>query len=42
MSIEEYRRLLGGQPDIVDLLSTEDQVDLRPEKLDLTATPAEL
>ena len=42
LSIEEYERLVGGQPNIVDLLSVEDEYDLTPARLDFTVTPVEL
>lgn len=42
LSFDEYERLVGGQPNIVELLSAADDFDLVPERLDLTINPAEL
>jgi hypothetical protein len=33
LSIEEYRRLTGGERDLVDLLSMDEDIDFEPERL---------
>lgn len=42
LSIEDYRRLIADQRSIVDWLSTEDDIDLVPERVDLSLTTPEL
>ena len=42
LSIDEYERLVGAQPTIVDLLSVEDDIEFETERLDLTVNAAEL
>ncbi|MFY9972671.1 MAG: type II toxin-antitoxin system Phd/YefM family antitoxin [Chromatiaceae bacterium] len=44
LTIEEYRRLTGGAPNIVDLLGMDeaDAIDFEPPKLEGLARPAEL
>ena len=42
LSIEQYHRMVADQRSIVDWLSVDDDVELVPERLDLTLTTPDL
>ena len=41
LSIDEYRRLRGDKPSIVDLLSMDEDIDFEPPRIDWEAKPAD-
>lgn len=42
LSIEDYRRLVADRRSIIDWLSTDDDIDLTAERVDLSLTAPEL
>lgn len=42
LSIEDYRRLVADRRSIIDWLSTDDDIDLTAERVDLSLTTPEL